>query len=130
LKILILLCILQKVFFWFFNMSVKQKQYLREHNIPMLLDTLIQLTLDARPDDPYEFIAQKIAIEQQLRSAGRTMAPTIEGLSAPVTAAAPAAAPVGPPQPQETVLVVPDPPPQPAPESPTPQEGSPQEEQT
>ena len=61
--------------------------YLREHNLPLLLDHLVARLAVERPADPQAWLADQLALEMKLRRGNRSMVPT---LAAPAKAANPA----------------------------------------
>ena len=39
----------------------RQQHYIRQHNLAVIVDALLQDVAIAKPDDPYTFLAEKIA---------------------------------------------------------------------
>jgi hypothetical protein len=55
--------------------------YIREHNLAVLIDTIVQQLVIARPDDPFAFLADRLRLERALRKKGRSLAPTLNSVS-------------------------------------------------
>ena len=51
--------------------------YIRYHNLASLMDTLVSELAKERPEDPMEWMADKIRLEATLRRSNRSLAPML-----------------------------------------------------
>ena len=59
-------------------MSSAQREYMAKHNVPQLMDVIIRMLLEQRPDDPYVFIVSQLRREKTMRMHNRSLTDSME----------------------------------------------------
>ena len=59
-------------------MSSAQREYMTKHNVPQLMDVIIRMMLEQRPEDPYLFIVSQLRREKTLRMHKRSLVESVE----------------------------------------------------